>query len=266
MIRNFLTQLETIVNPVIGLDAYSGNHNWMDFPKFVKDGYKFIIFKAGQGGLANVPRLYPNWRREAEDAGLLVGWYWLFDARYSPGYHMRAVRKYLDPLDMPALGIYIDIERPYLSLKWLDYWQMPYAGYKLIGGFMSLLEGDGYGHRSFNEMVGLYTNPNSYNHILSSAPTASLEAFAKRRLWTANYPYVYVPGVTQPTMYGLWETWLFHQYQERPDENAFNGTYEQFQQLFGDATPPPPPPPEPPKYEDDGDDTFEDGLAVGRLL
>jgi len=213
------------------IDVYSGNDR-TDFQQLVSEGYTGIIFKAGQGGWADVPRYKPDWYREAGEAGLLRGWYWLVDSRITLQNHKNELRNWLDPQTLNnELGFWVDVEKPQISMTDRDYWKTPYAGAQHVMNFCGFLTGLGV-------RPGIYTGPGAYQTVAGGADQATHEYLAQFPLWTAQYPYVYIPYISKPTMYGAWTKWTFWQYREGPDINIFNGSDEEFSELFGDNIPP----------------------------
>ena len=214
------------------IDVYSGNDR-TDFQQLVSEGYTGIIFKAGQGGWADVPRYKPDWYREAGEAGLLRGWYWLVDSRITLQNHKNELRNWLDPQTLnDELGFWVDVEKPRISMSDNEYRQTPYAGAQHVMNFCGFLTGLGV-------RPGIYTGPGAYHTVAGGADQATHEYLAQFPLWTAQYPYVYIPYISKPTLFGAWKTWTFWQYREGPDVNIFNGTDDEFYSRFGETTEPP---------------------------
>ena len=227
------------------LDCYSGNSH--DFAEALNGTFSGIIFKAGQGDWLDVPSIKPDWWKIAGDKGLLRGWYWVCDSRYRSSKHVEAIKRWRDAkkLDLNAeLGLWSDVEYPYMSMTTAEYWKTPYAGHKNVVDFHYLLETNGIN-------AGLYSADGVYNEIMKGASVADHDYLAKFRMWPANYPYIYIPGVSRPRMFGRWATWTFWQYHGNPDYSEFNGTEEQFYELFGGGVVPPidPPPGETMNYK-----------------
>ena len=220
------------------LDCYSGNSH--DFAEALNGTFSGIIFKAGQGDWLDVPSIKPDWWKIAGDKGLLRGWYWVCDSRYRSSKHVDKIKQWRDEnnLDLNAeLGLWSDVEYPYMSMTTAEYWKTPYAGHKNVVDFHYLLETNGIN-------AGLYSADGVYNEIMKGASVADHDYLAKFRMWPANYPYIYIPGVSKPRMFGRWATWTIWQYHGNPDYSEFNGTEEQFYELFsGGAVPPIDPPP-----------------------
>jgi hypothetical protein len=218
------------------IDLYSGNDFKPD--KLIADGFTGVIFKGGQGGWADCPRYHSEWWKQAKDAGLLVGWYWLCDSRYHSTAHVREMNAWKIFDDVGQLGLWIDVEKPMIGMTEKEYWLTPYAGYKNVVDLVYLVNGDGKGVD-----VGIYTGPGAYELIMRGAPITAHDYLGAHKLWTAQYPWVYVPGISKPKLYGSWFTWEFWQYQEGPDINIYNGTNEEFFAKYGGQVNPIPPEP-----------------------
>lgn len=215
------------------IDLYSGNN--FNPAKIIADGYTGVIFKAGQGGWADCPRYHPTWWQQAKDAGLLVGWYWLCDSRYHSSYHIKEMENWKIFDDVGQLGLWVDMEKPMIAMTEAAYWKTPYAGHKNVVDFVYLI-----GEHGINP--GIYTGPGAYELIMRGAPKTAHDYLSTCDLWTAQYPYVYVSGVSKPKVYGSWTTWNFWQYREGPDINIFNGGDEEFYMKYGGYISPPTPP------------------------
>lgn len=212
------------------IDLYSGNS--FSPGQLKMDGYSGIIFKAGQGSWADVPRYHLEWWKQAKDAGFLVGWYWLCDSRYHSSAHMDEINKFRLLEDIGELGFWIDVEKPRISMTEAEYWNTPFAGHANLIDFAYLLTLTGI-------KPGIYTGPGAYNLVCRDAPKTAHDYLAQFDLWTAQYPYNYVDGVSKPDLYGSWKNWTFWQYREGPDVNIFNGTDEEFVARFGNVIQPP---------------------------
>jgi GH25 family lysozyme M1 (1,4-beta-N-acetylmuramidase) len=226
------------------IDLYSGNN--FDAAQIVAQGYGGVIFKAGQGGWADVPRYRGDWWRQAGQYGLLRGWYWLADSRYSAGYHLDEIRRWFpDPLALNSeLGFWVDIEKPRVSMTEADYRKTKYHGHRNVLELIAGLEAMGV-------RPGVYTGPGAYGLVFENAsfPAHNAAAFradgTQRDLWTAQYPWIYLPGVSRPSLYGSFKKWTFWQWREGPDVNIYNGTQDEFAAAYGEP-PLPPLPPDPP--------------------
>ena len=215
------------------INLYSGNT--FDPESLVEQGFSGVIFKAGQGVLWDVPYAFPEWKSRAESVGLDVGWFWVVDSRVEASRQVEAAKKATD-LDFGALGMWADIEKPNRFMSDDDYWKTPYNGFNNYYNFMWGIE------QATGKMPGFYSSPGFYNMVFGHLTDSQQEWFAQALLWTAQYPLLYIPGVSKPTMYGKWKTWTFWQYREGPDINLFNGDNELYKELFGsDSTPPQPP-------------------------
>ena len=215
------------------LDLYSGNPR--DFTEALNGTFSGVIFKAGQGDWLDVPNIQPDWWQIAGDKGLKRGWYWVCDSRYHSSKHIEAIKRWRDAkkLDLNAeLGFWSDVEYPYQSMTTAEYWKTSYAGHKNVVDFHYLLETNGIN-------AGFYSNVGFYSEIMKNASAADHDYLAKFPMWPANYPWIYIPGISKPRMFGRWSTWTFWQYHGNPDYNEFNGTEEQFYELFGGGVIPP---------------------------
>lgn len=219
-----------MANTIKFIDLYSGN----DFnPGQLKmDGYIGVIFKAGQGAWADAPRYHPDWWAKAKEFGLLRGWYWLCDSRYHSSKHIDEMNNFHIFDDIGELGFWIDIEKPQISMTETEYWKTPYAGHNNVVDFAYLLKTKGIN-------PGCYTGPGAYSLVFRDAPKSAHDYMAQFPLWTAQYPFNYVEGVSRPDLYGAWLDWTFWQRREGPDVNIFNGTDEEFYARFGSVIQPP---------------------------
>ncbi|MBU1778022.1 MAG: hypothetical protein KJ899_15460 [Gammaproteobacteria bacterium] len=219
------------------IDLYSGNPR--DFDEALSGQFAGVIFKAGQGDWLDVPTERPDWWKIAGDKGLLRGWYWVCDSRYHSSKHIDAIKHWRDDwkIDLNAeLGFWSDVEYPYFSMTYDQYWATPYAGHRNVVDFHYLLSVNGID-------AGFYSADGVYNDIMKGASAADHDYLAGFRMWPANYPYIYIPGISKPRMFGHWKTWTFWQYHGNPDYNDFNGTEEEFYAMFGGEPIPPEPPP-----------------------
>jgi hypothetical protein len=155
--------------------------------------------------------------------------------------------------DVGQLGLWVDMEKPMISMTEVAYWKTPYAGYKNVVDFVYLIQ-----NRGVNP--GIYTGPGAYELIMRGAPQTAHDYLGKCDLWTAQYPYVYVPGISKPKVYGSWKTWNFWQYREGPDINIFNGTDGEFYMKYGGYISPPIPP-EPPIIPPPTGETMYKGIC-----
>ncbi len=219
------------------IDVYSGNR--FSFEKLVSDGFTGVIFKAGQGTWPDVPRVQKAWWREAASAGLMRGWYWLKDARYKSSLEFEALKN-ATGLDFGELGMWIDVEKPVISMKDRDYNRLPYRGYKHVYDLMYRIQQTR--ASGFNQnLPGIYTSPGAFKLILGGASNEAQHWFAQAPLWTAQYYWFYLEGVSQPKMYGKWTKEVWWQYRENPDLNIFNGSREEFHAFHSfEYTPPEP--------------------------
>jgi len=217
------------------IDTYSNGE--FDPAKWVAEGYSGVMFKAGQGSWADVPRYRPDWWQRAKDAGLKRGWYWVCDSRYHSSKHLDEMDNWNLFADLGELGLWADVEKPIISMTETDYWKTTYAGPANIVDFVYLLRGRGVN-------VGVYTGPGAFELTTRGATKSQLDYLALSDLWTANYPYNYIEGVSEPTLYGSWTKWTWWQWREGPDVNIFNGTDAEFEAKYGASVIIPPPPKE----------------------
>lgn len=217
------------------IDTYSNGefnpHAW------VEDGYTGVIFKAGQGAWADVPRYHPAWWRQAKDAGLYVGWYWLCDSRRRSSEHIDEMNRFHLFDDLGELGLWVDVEKPIITMKEKDYWKTPFAGHQNLVDFMYLLT-------LKDIMPGIYTGPGAYELVTRRASRTSHEYLAQFDLWTAQYYDNYQPGISQPRLYGAWTEWEWWQWREGPDINIFSGSDFEFVEKYGHPVPPTGQPPD----------------------
>ena len=176
------------------IDLYSGNK--FDPSQIIADGYTGVIFKGGQGAWADVPRYQPTWWNLAAEYGLHRGWYWLCDSRHAAPDHIREMKAWKIFQDVGEFGIWIDMEKPVLSMTERDYWKTPYAGHRNVVDLAYLIHIEGY-------VPGIYTGPGAYELIMRGAPQTAHDVSGTHDLWTAQYPYVYLPGISKPKLYGL---------------------------------------------------------------
>jgi GH25 family lysozyme M1 (1,4-beta-N-acetylmuramidase) len=209
------------------IDLYSDN----DFKpaELIAQGYVGVIFKAGQGGWADVSRVHPEWWELANSYGLKRGWYWLCDSRYRTATHIACMKSIGIFQDVGELGLWIDMEKPRITMTEADYYKTPYAGYKQVIDFAYLIRLEGV-------EPGIYTGPGAYELITRGAPKSAHDYLAKSKLWTAQYPWKYEEGVSRPSLYGSWKEWEWWQYREGPDVNIYSGTKEQFELDYGDIS------------------------------
>jgi GH25 family lysozyme M1 (1,4-beta-N-acetylmuramidase) len=212
------------------IDLYSGNET-TNFDKLALDGYRGVIFKAGQGEWPDVPRVHPTWWKDAQSAGLDRGWYWMVDARHRPSLQIEAMKKATN-LDFGELGLWCDCEKPYIypEIKDADYWKFPYSGFNAIYDFMYGVQQTG-ASKFADHLPGIYTCPGFWYLIAEKMPLASQQWFAKVPLWTAQY-YWHWTEKSKPKIYGAWDKWTLWQYRSEPDINLFNGSEGEYKRVF----------------------------------
>jgi hypothetical protein len=186
------------------------------------DGY---IIKAGQGQLEYTWRQYiPMIEAEGKPWGL----YWLCDARYSPESHKAAIKAAFPSGNFGALGLWLDIEKPIISMTDAQYQKLPYTHYKPIESIWR-------GVQAYTgKYPGMYFGPGSWDLIMWATPISLQVEFAEKcEAWIAHY------GVLSPMMKGLWARWVLWQWREGPDYNRVN------EEWWATIVKPIPPTPEP---------------------
>jgi hypothetical protein len=219
------------------IDIYSGNR--INFFNLAAEGYTGVIGKGGQGEWPDLPRVNPNWYKDAEVAGLLWGIYWLVDARHKPSFQVEALKKATN-MNWGPLGLWSDIEKPMISMKDRDYNKLPYAGWRGVNDWMLAVQRIG-ASQFADHLPGSYTSPGAFDLILADAPASMLEFFAKSPLWTAQYYWLYLFGISAPSKYGKWMESNLHWWQvkESPDVNYWMQTDEKYNATYPLFTLPP---------------------------
>ena len=194
--------------------------------QLIMDGYSGVIFKAGQGEWAAVPRYHPDWWQKAKDAGLKRGWYWLVDSRYPASDHITEMEKFHIFDDLGELGLWADVEKPIITMEDGEYKDTPYSGASNVVDFVYLVRNKGH-------KIGIYTAPGPFELICGGASKERKDYLAECELWTAQY-------TNQPTpqLYGSWKSYVWWQVREGPDVNVFNGTDAEFYAKYGGVMPP----------------------------
>ena len=173
----------------------------IDFEKFAKAGYNFVIIRAGYGSYGIDPNFEKNIKK-AIRAGLKVGAYWFIYAKNNYEIAINSqmadavLRSYKDDL---TLGVWADWE--YDSDKYAKTKFSKHERALLIDNFCKNLKKQGY-------QVGLYLNPDYIKNQLD------MEVLKNYKLWLAWYtdkedkakaynPYIWqhssegmVPGIT----------------------------------------------------------------------
>jgi hypothetical protein len=216
------------------IDLYSDNP--FDPAKLIAEGYIGVVFKAGQGAWADIPRYCSDWWELARQYSLKRGWYWLCDSRHKSADHITEMKKFHIFESVGELGLWVDIEKPVISMTERDYWKTQFAGYKNLIDFCYLITQE-------KVTPGIYTGPGAYELVMRGAPKTAHDYLSQFKLWTAQYPWIYVPGISKPSLYGSWKKWTWWQYREGPDVNLYNGTLDQFEaEYVGGVVLPPEPP------------------------
>lgn len=166
------------------------------------DGY---IIKAGQG------QLEYRWRPFvglAEAAARPWGLYWVPDPRYSPESQKAAIKAAFPAGNFGRLGLWLDVEKPWLSMTDAEYRAMPYPYYKPIESIWRGI----YAYSGI--WAGWYFSPGSWDLILGGMPAdLQAEIAEKSNLWIAHH-YAQVP-----TLRGKWTHWQMWQWRGEPDYN-----------------------------------------------
>jgi hypothetical protein len=200
------------------VDLYSSNR--VNFQKEKSMGTSAVIFKGGQGEWPDVPRVHPEWFSICDDLEIPWGIYWMVDARYSPERHKGALKRTFPDGKFGKLGLWLDCEKPVITMKDRDYMKLPYAYWRPVESIV-------HGMIDFcGIQPGIYTGWGAWDLIFKTCPKAIQDFFAQAPLWTAQY------GVTSPRLYGAWKKWTLWQYQENPDYSLFNGTDLEFDERF----------------------------------
>jgi len=209
------------------IDLYAGNESQANWDKLVSDGYRGVIFKFGQGEWPDVPRRQPTWWKDARSAGLLTGCYWLKDARHNSAEEFDVLMKWTNG-DWGELGLWLDIEKPVLTMKDSAYYKLGYAGIKDVVNLAYLVANTGIS-RFPGHLPGIYTSSGMWALLgQKGISKAHADYLAQAPLWTAQYLYAFVDGVSKPRMFGSWKSWTFWQICERPDIDIFNGPADDF--------------------------------------
>lgn len=193
------------------------------------NGTDGVIIKGGQGGA-----IYPHRHIIAECQRVSLPWgiYWLPDARYNPDKAKAAIRTAFPDGDFGALGLWLDCEKPLISMKDYIYRMLPYAYYKPIESISrSVLAWSG-------KQPKMYTGLGPWALIFGRCPEPVQEYFAQADLWAAQYN----SHITEPQLFGAWKKWKLWQYMEGPDYSIFNGTEQEYSDWVGGYTQPVPDP------------------------
>lgn len=210
------------------IDQYSGgNFNALEV---AMEGYTGVIFKAGQGAWADVPRYKPEWWKQAKDAGLMRGWYWLVDSRIQSPDHIKEMERINLFDDLGELGLWLDVEKPVIKWTEKEYFATQYHGIYNVMDVAYLLE-------VRNIKFGIYTGEGAYELVSRGATKAQHDYLAKFPLWTAQYHIPFSPDASRVRLYGSWDKWTLWQWRESPDINIFNGEDEEFYALFNQVKP-----------------------------
>lgn len=177
-----------------GIDISSGSGG-VDFHQLKRDGYEFVIIRAGWGSDTRQKDIkFDEYVRGALDAGLHVGAYWFIyartveEARINGECFAQVISAYSGKLDMP---MYIDYE--YDSTRYYEQEtkqkETRDIATQMIVAAADQMEKLGY-------YTGVYLNPDYIrNHV-------RLDDLARFTLWLAEWK-----NVTSPPSYecGLWQ-------------------------------------------------------------
>ena len=209
------------------LDIFSDNK--FDADREKATGTDAVIIKAGQGTWPDYFAKGCNYIDECKRVGLPWGVYWLVDPRYSPESQKAAIKSvFKTQADFGPLGMWLDCEKPTLSMTDGQYMKLPYAYYKPIESIAQMLL------QVYGKQPGIYTSLSAWKLIFGACPKAVRDWFAQAPLWTAQY------GVKAPMMYGSWLKPFMWQYQGEPDYSVFMGTDAEFYSWIGGSTSLPP--------------------------
>jgi GH25 family lysozyme M1 (1,4-beta-N-acetylmuramidase) len=191
---------------------------------------KAIVLRAGQNTWVDT-KFERNYT-EAKKRGLLVGIYWFYDGRASPGEQAELLISLLGNKKL-ELEVFIDWEHNYGGA---------HEGLKNVVAMMQVVEQAGLDIKG----VGLYTGYYFFRSNSNPITNASQYNYLKTRpLWEAwytnNFAEVLVPAPwTSLTSLTIWQ-WgtpsrSWGQESLEIDMNLFNGTDEEFQVRYGQST------------------------------
>lgn len=189
-----------------------------------------IIIRAGQNTWVDT-RFEENYA-EAKRAGLLVGIYWFYDGRASPGEQAELLISLLRNKKL-ELEVYIDWEHNYGGA---------HEGLKNVVAMMQVVEQEGLDIKG----VGLYTGYYFFRANSNPIANASQYNYLKTKpLWlawyTTNPSDVLIPAPWTSLNIWQWGTpdveW--GQQSEELDMNFFNGTKQEFVHIYGITGEPP---------------------------
>lgn len=187
------------------LDVYADNK--VNFAEEKAVGVDGVIIKAGQGQYGEYFDKKCTFIDQVKALDLPWGIYWIVDARYSPESQKAALKQYFPDGNFGPLGLWLDVEKPVISMPEWYYKRLPYAFYKPIESIaQAMLDWSKTG-------LGIYTSPGQWQLCSGNIPLAKMEWFAKLPLWSAQYKTV------EPDLYGAWTKAMLKmwQYQGEPD-------------------------------------------------
>lgn len=189
---------------------------------------KAIILRIGQGEW--IDEQFERNYREAKRYGLLVGGYWFFDGRTSPGKQADILTTMLRGKKL-ELEVYVDWERNYGG---------GHEGLGNVVAMMQSVESKGLDIKD----VGLYTGYYFFRANSNPITNASHYNYLKnKRLWlawyTGNPADVLIPAPWNRLHLWQWGTPVLNwgQKTKEIDMNTFNGTRKEFEDLYGVNSP-----------------------------
>jgi lysozyme len=185
-------KVDDTVSRVKGIDVYHGNGD-IDWKKVGAAGYQFAFLKASEGITVADDHLETN-RREAQEAGLRVGYYHFFRPNDSVEEQVKNFVTAVGKPDANALRLVVDLEIPKI-------WK-PYGVKERVKMIEDWCEGVRK-ELGTTPSIAVYGSPNFFSEILQNAPE-----LAKYDLWIADYRGG-EPQVPKP-----WSNWTFFQYSE----------------------------------------------------
>lgn len=223
---------------VLDISFYQDNPDTariVDFQKMKNAGVSGIIFRVGQATWED-KKVGEYWKNSS-NKGFLRGGYWYYDNSTDPYVQARKCFSIMDKYEMSfELPLFADFEDKRTNL--------PFHGWKHWYNFIEELK------RLMPKIkIGVYSG---YYYWEENKPTG-LNAFrqsyfAQYPFWIAQYPYekhMDESYYTKPMIPPAWKNWVFWQVSDRGDGNFFgvessrvdvnyfNGSYEDFINLYG---------------------------------
>jgi GH25 family lysozyme M1 (1,4-beta-N-acetylmuramidase) len=185
-----------------------------------------IIIRAGQNKWIDT-HFNDNYRKSKEK-GLLVGAYWFFDGRASPGEQAQLLITLLTGKKL-ELEVYIDWEHNYGGA---------HEGLRNVVAMMELVEQAGLNIKG----VGLYTGYYFFRSNSNPIVNASQYNYLKTRpLWEAWYTRefsdVLIPAPWEYLNFWQWGTpaWAWGQETIEIDMNLYYGSRQEFEHIYGES-------------------------------